>query len=138
MGAYIGVLVTIGLSDPLRLLGIASGGVIGGVLMLLVEKLGIAIVCALAGGAFAQYLLPYYMGQTLEWYWLIVASVVGGICFAPILPKTIPIWMSMAGASCILWSMRQPWEWTWIVGLTILGTAIQVFFGAFIRDMEDP
>ena len=138
IGAYLGVLLTMGLADPLRLLGIAVFGVLGGVLMLLIEKLAIAIVCAMVGGALTHYLLPLYLGYSVEWYWLIVGSVVGGIGFAPILPKTIPIWMSMVGANAVIWSMRQPWDSTWFLGLTMVGTLIQIAFGASIRDMDDP
>ena len=44
IGAYLGVLLTMGLADPLRLLGIAVFGVLGGVLMLLIEKIDNAVV----------------------------------------------------------------------------------------------
>ena len=110
--------------------------VVGVVTMLLVEKLAIALLCALMRGG--QYAVPYYLGVPLEWYWVIVGSVVGGIFFTPIFPRLLPVWMSMAGAGCITWAMHQPRNVEWFVGLTILGTLIQLFFGASVTDLEDP
>ncbi len=137
IGAYVGVVMTMGFSESIQLLGIGGCAVIGVVTMLLVEKLAIAILCALLGGALTQYGVPYYLGIATEWYWVIVGSVVGGIFFTPIFPKLLPLWMSMAGAGCINWSMHQPRNMEWFIGLTILGTLIQWFFGAKVRDIEE-
>ncbi len=137
IGAYIGVLLTVAQSDSIQLLGVGFCSVVGVVTMLLVEKLAIAILCALFGGAMVQYALPFYFDVPTEWYWIIVGSVVGGIFFTPLFPRLIPVWMSMFGAVCINWSMHQPKNLQWFVGLTVLGTLMQLFFGAKVRDFED-
>ena len=137
IGAYIGVLLTVAQSDSIQLLGVGFCSVVGVVIMLLVEKLAIAILCALFGGAMVQYALPFYFDVPTEWYWIIVGSVVGGIFFTPLFPRLIPVWMSMFGAVCINWSMHQPKNLQWFVGLTVLGTLMQLFFGAKVRDFED-
>ena len=138
IGAYVGVVLTLGQSESIQLLGVGFFAVVGVVTMLLVEKLAIALLCALMGGAVTQYGLPYYLGVPTEWYWVIVGSVVGGVFGTPIFPKLLPVWMSMAGAGCVTWAMRDPKNIEWFVGLTILGTLIQLFFGASVRDLEDP
>ena len=138
IGAYVGIVLTVGQSESIQLLGVGFCAVVGVVTMLLVEKLAIALLCALMGGAVTQYAVPYYLGVPLEWYWVIVGSVVGGIFFTPIFPRLLPVWMSMAGAGCITWAMHQPRNVEWFVGLTVLGTLIQLFFGASVTDLEDP
>ena len=61
----------------------------------------------------------------------------GDILYASV-SRLLPVWMSMAGAGCITWAMHQPRNVEWFVGLTILGTLIQVFFGATVTDLDDP
>lgn len=138
VGAYVGVVLTLGQSESVQLVGVGLCAVVGVVTMLLVEKLAIAILCALMGGAVTQYVVPYYFEVTIEWYWVIVGSVVGGIFFTPIFPKLLPVWMSMAGAGCVTWAMHQPRNLEWFVGLTLLGTLFQLFFGASVTDLEEP
>ena len=137
IGAYIGVVLTMGQSESIQLIGVGLCAVVGVVTMLLVEKLAIAILCALLGGALTQYGLPYYFGIPTEWYWVIVGSVIGGTLFTPLFPRLLPLWMSMLGAGCINWAMHQPRNIEWFIGLTVLGTLIQLFFGAQVRDIED-
>ena len=132
----VGVVLTMRRSS--LMLGVGVCAVVGVVTMLLVEKLAIALLCALMGGAIVQYALPYYLGVPTEWYWVIVGSVMGGILFTPLFPKLLPVWMSMAGAGCITWAIHQPRNIEWFVALTILGTLIQVFFGAAVTDLDDP
>jgi hypothetical protein len=138
IGAYIGVVLTMGQTESIQMLGVGFCAVVGVVTMLLVEKLAIAILCALLGGALTQYGVPYYLGIPTEWYWVIVGSVIGGMFFTPIFPRLLPLWMSMLGAGCVNWAMHQPRNLEWFVGLTLLGTLIQLFFGAQVRDMEEP
>ena len=84
VGAYVGVVLTMGQSESIQLLGVGVCAVVGVVTMLLVEKLAIALLCALMGGAIVQYAVPYYLGVPIEWYWVIVGSVVGNTFYASV------------------------------------------------------
>lgn len=75
IGAYVGVTLTLGQSESIQLFGIGICAAVGAVTMLLVEKLAIALLCALIGGAVTQYAMLYYLGVPIEWYWVIVGSV---------------------------------------------------------------
>lgn len=43
----------------------------------------------------------------------------------------------MAGAGCVTWALHQPKNVGWFVGLTIMGTLIQITFGARVIDLEE-
>ena len=43
----------------------------------------------------------------------------------------------LVGANAVIWSMRQR-DSAWFLGLTMVGTLIQIAFSASIRDMDDP
>lgn len=136
-GSYLGVILSLGQVDEVRLLAIGTCGVLGMVLSLLVEKLAIAIFGALFGGAIAQLALPIFLGTVAPWYWPVIGAVFGGMIIPPLFSRFVPLLSSLAGAFCVAWSMELANNYPLIVGLTVLGFFVQRLFGAKKPDLEE-
>jgi len=137
IGAYLGVVLSMGQTDEIRLLAIGACGIFGMVLSLLVEKLAIAIFGALLGGAMAQYALPIFLDTVVPWYWAVLGAVFGGMIIPSLFPLLVPILSSLAGAFCVGWSMDLADNYPFIAALTVLGFFIQKLFGAKKPDIEE-
>lgn len=137
LGAYLGVILSVGQVEEVQLFSIGLMSVLGIVVSLLVEKLAIALLGALFGGALVQYLAPIFYGQELEWYWSVIGAVFGGMIIYPIFPTLLPLLSSLIGAYCLAWSMESPDNYRLIGVLTLFGFFVQRLFGAKKPNLEE-
>ena len=138
-GAYIGVIISVGQDDAVQLIAIGLSAMVGGVTMLLVEKLGIAVMGALLGGGFVHILLPWYQGISVApWYYVAMGSVLGAMIFPPMFSRVAPIVTSLFGAIAVVYASGlytiHTMDWRLVGGVTVLGTLIQWYFGATLQD----
>lgn len=139
IGAYIGTIISVGQEDVVQLVAISFSAILGGVAMLLVEKLGIAVMGALLGGGSVHIVLPLLQDISVApWYYVALGSMLGAMIFPPFFSHVAPIVTSIFGAIAIVYSFGeytiQTMNWTLVLGLTVLGTLIQWYFGATLQD----
>ena len=137
LGAYLGTMLSLNQLEEVQLFSIVLFSVFGIVVSLLLEKLAIALLGALLGGAIVQYIVPFLWGEELEWYWSTVGAVFGGMLVYPIFPSLIPFLSSLIGAYCLGWSMEKPDDYQLIGLLTIFGFFVQRLFGAKKPEREE-
>jgi hypothetical protein len=100
--------------------------IIGGFIMLIIEKFTVALFGALLGGVFTVSLGNMVGGiLSTEWYWPVLGALLGSILFPPLFKKNLAIITSGIGALCVAFSLGREKETLFVVGIASLGWLLQ-------------
>lgn len=124
-GVLLGLEMTAGASSELRLIAALCLGLIGGGLVLMAERLAIALGGAFLLGGLANAAAPVLLPGQDAWYVPVAGAVVGLLIFPTLFRKLLFIFTSLGGALCIAWAMGRPQDLPLIGGLWLAGTVIQ-------------
>jgi hypothetical protein len=113
-------------------------GILGAVAMLILEKLAIALIGAIAGGGLTQAAGPLLVSfGEMEWYWPFIGAFFGAMIFPLAFKRIIPIATSLIGSLCTSWAFGEGDNLPLIVGLTLLGSGLQMIFLRKARHFEE-
>ncbi len=125
IGVMLGLEITTGASAEVQLIAGLALGLVGAGVMLLAERLAIALAGALLLGGLANALTPLLLPGQDAWYVPAAGAVLGLLIFPRLFRALLFILTSLGGALCIAWSAGRPEELPLIGGLWLAGTVIQ-------------
>jgi len=130
-GAVIGVLLAIEYSpsgDDLTKAGIAVGaGIVGAVLMILVEKIALSAVGGALLGGLTFAIGPSFVSE-VPWYAPTIAGLVGAMFFPVIYRRSLRIVTPVLGALAVGLALDRPEDLWLLGGLSIIGIVLQHTF----------
>jgi hypothetical protein len=124
-GLLLGLEITAGASPEIRMVAGLSLGVIGAGVLLLVERLAIALGGAFLLGGLANAVTPLVLPGQDAWYVPIAGAVVGLLIFPKLFRSLLFLFTALGGALCIAWAIGRPQDLPVIGGLWLAGTVIQ-------------
>ena len=100
--------------------------IIGGFVMLLVEKFTVALFGALLGGALTVSLADLIGGVlSTEWYWPVIGALLGSFLFPPLFKKNLALVTAGIGSLCLAHSLEREQDTVFIVGVGLFGWLFQ-------------
>lgn len=124
-GVLLGLQITHGASPELRLVAALCLGIIGAGLVLLAERLAIALGGAFLLGGLANAAAPIVLPGEDAWYVPVAGAVAGLMIFPALFRRLLFIFTALGGALCVAWAMGRPQDLPLIGGLWLAGTVIQ-------------
>ncbi|MFT5683110.1 MAG: hypothetical protein ACI8RZ_004037 [Myxococcota bacterium] len=124
-GLLLGLEITSGASPEIRMVAGLCLGIIGAGVMLLVERLAIALGGAFLVGGLANAVTPLILPGQDAWYVPIAGAVVGLLIFPKMFRSLLFLFTALGGALCIAWAIGRPQDLPIIGGLWLAGTVIQ-------------
>jgi hypothetical protein len=120
--------------DSLTRTGIAIGvGIIGAVLMHLMEKTALRLIGVALMIGLASAVAPEVFGRKIPWWLNYAAGAVGAVGFPIIYERALPLITSLLGALTIAWALERETD-LWMIGiLAFIGTTAQVFIAGRSR-----
>jgi len=127
-GLIAGVLLAMEYSptgDQLTKTGIAIGaGLVGALLMLLVEQIALSSVGAAVTGGLALGVAPLLMTK-VEWYVPTIAALVGAIIFPMVYRRSLRLITPAVGSLAVAFALQRPWDLWLVGGLFGIGVLLQ-------------
>jgi hypothetical protein len=124
-GVLLGLEMTRGASPELRLIAGLSLGIIGAGLVMLAERLAIALGGAFLVGGLANAAAPVMLPGHDAWYVPVAGAVLGMFIFPTLYRKLLFIFTALGGALCVAWAMGRPQDLPLVGGLWLAGTVTQ-------------
>ena len=114
--------------DPeVQLFATVLCSIVGGFVMLLVEKFTVALFGALLGGALTVSLANLIGGAlSTEWYWPVIGALLGSFLFPPLFKKNLALVTSGIGSLCLAYSLEREQDTVFIVGVGVCGWVLQM------------
>ncbi len=117
-------------SDTTKMAIVIGCGLVGVVLMHLMEQTALRLVgVALTVGA-ATAIAPEVFGSKPPWFLNYVAGAIGAVGFPIVYERALPLVTSLLGALMVAWALDRPTDIIMLVMLSAVGIAVQTFLGA--------
>jgi len=117
-------------SDTTKMAIVVGCGVVGVVLMHLMEQTALRLVgVALAVGA-TTAIAPEVFGSKPPWFLNYVAGAIGAVGFPIVYERALPLVTSLLGALMVAWALGRPTDIIMLAILSVVGIAVQTFLGA--------
>ena len=124
-GLLLGLEITTGASPEIRLVAALCLGIVGAGVLLLVERLAIALGGAFLVGGLANAITPLVLPGQDAWYVPVAGAVLGLMIFPKMFRSMLFLFTALGGALCIAWATGHPQDLPLIGGLWLVGTVIQ-------------
>ena len=116
-------------TDPTtRLVSALALGIIGAVLLHMVERLAVAAAGALLLAGLAHALSPLVLAGPEPWYVPVAAALVGLLLFPRLYKAMLPAITAVLGSLAVAWAVERPEDLVLIGVLSVIGFALQRFF----------
>lgn len=125
VGVFAGLSVSAGAGLAVQA-GVALAlGLLGGGLMLALERLAVAITGAVLVGGLVFAVGPL-VSATLPWFAPVVGGAVGLLLFPRLYRAALRLLTPLLGALCVAWAAGRPHDLLLIGGLTLVGAVFQL------------
>lgn len=124
-GVLLGLEITRGASSEIQLIAALCLGIIGAGVVMLIERLAIALGGAFLMGGLTHAAMPVLIPGFNEWYVPIAGALLGLLIFPTLFRKLLFVLTALGGALCVAWAMGTPQDLVMIGGLWLAGTVIQ-------------
>lgn len=115
-------------SPEARLVAAVALGLIGGIVLFLVERLAIALAGALLLGGLANAATPLLLHQPTPWYVPLAASLAGLMLFPKLYRAFLPAITALLGGLCVAWAVDEAQDLRIIGGVAAVGLLVQLVF----------
>ena len=120
-------------SDGIKLAICIGVGLVGALLMHLMEQAALRLLGAAMAVGLAVAFGPGLFDGSPPWYLNYIAGAIGAIGFPAIYQRSLPLLTSLAGAMAIAWALGRQAD-IWILAiLTLSGAIIQTFISGRAR-----
>lgn len=114
-------------TDLLKLAITVGVGLIGALVMHLMEQTALRLVGAVLAVGIAIAVGPEAFGKAVPWFVNYAAAAVGAVGFPLIYKRALPLLTSLLGAMAIAWALGRETD-LWLLGIvTVAGAMLQTF-----------
>ncbi len=133
-GVMVGLAATEGQDLVMRLMACGALAIIAAFILYSAERLAIAAAGSFVAVGLVRAAAPMVMGGPAPWFLMLAGGIVGIFFFPKLYRKLLVVIAPAIGAMCMAWAVGREGDLMLVIGLTLLGTVIQLVLWSGVRD----